>query len=246
MEQDSRHPDAPRVLALWGAPRSRSTVFFRSMLEHPDLVALHEPFCNVLDHGETTVDGRVVRSADELIDAILELSEHRTVFFKDTTDQRHPEVLAHRRFLTEVRHTFLIRRPDEVAASYFALKPDMAVSEVGIENLHEIYRTALAIGQRPVIVDSQDLVDDPAAVIASYCAAAGIPFRPEALTWEPGTRTEWEKTARWHGAVSGSSGFSKENSDYADTAANNPELARFSAHHRPFYRELHQERLVVG
>jgi hypothetical protein len=238
----------PRVLALWAAPRSRSTVFFRSMLERTDLIALHEPFCNLLDHGETVVDGQVVRSAAELISAIRTLSESKTVFFKDTTDQRHPAVLADEEFFAEVRHTFLIRRPDEVAASYYALKPDMDVAEVGIEHLHEVHRKALAVsagGPGPVVVDSADLVADPAGVLRSYCAAVGLPFRPESLTWESGTRQEWSHTERWHGAVSDSTGFSTRGTDYADTAATNPLLAGFSAHHQPFYQELHQIRLTA-
>lgn len=237
----------PRILALWSAPRSRSTVFFRSMLERPDLVALHEPFCNLLDHGETTVDGRVVRSAPALIAAIRELSATKPVFFKDTTDQAHPGVLADEEFFREVRHTFLIRRPDEVAASYYALKPDMDVTEVGLEHLHALHRRALALGgPRPVVVDSQDLVDDPAGILRAYCAEVGLPFRREALSWSAGERQEWSHTARWHGAVSGSTGFSTTGTVYADTASTNPTLAGFSAHHEPFYRELHGERLAVG
>jgi hypothetical protein len=40
----------PGLIMMWAAPRSRSTAFFRCMLEY-GLVALHEPFCNIADHG---------------------------------------------------------------------------------------------------------------------------------------------------------------------------------------------------
>ena len=46
----------PGVIALWAAPRSRSTAFFASMLEHGKVLALHEPFCNIKDYSETAVD----------------------------------------------------------------------------------------------------------------------------------------------------------------------------------------------
>lgn len=46
------------VFALWSAPRARSTAFFRSMAERGDLTVLHEPFCNIQDHGETDASGQ--------------------------------------------------------------------------------------------------------------------------------------------------------------------------------------------
>ena len=103
------------VFALWSAPRARSTAFFRSMLERGDLVALHEPFCNLTCFGETEGDGRMFHSAASLL-AWLRETHDVNVFLKDTTDYRHSEVLADRRFLAESRHAFLIRRPEDIAA----------------------------------------------------------------------------------------------------------------------------------
>lgn len=233
-----------QVIALWAAPRSRSTAFFRYMLEYDELLALHEPFCNILDHGATTVDGTQITTAEGLIGAIREQSARRTVFFKDTTDQPHPAVLADEKFLLEARHTFLIRRPAEVAASYFARKPDMTAAEVGLEHLHQLHEAVRAAGGEPVVIDAQDLVDDPVGLLASYCDQVGLPFRPGALNWQPGDRPEWSRTAGWHEQVSRSSGFEQGSSAYAQTVDNNAALARFSAHHEPFYRALHDRRLV--
>ncbi|MET9625798.1 MULTISPECIES: sulfotransferase family protein [unclassified Streptomyces] len=235
------------VTALWAAPRSRSTAFFRSMLQYGELTALHEPFCNVADFGETEVAGRVVRSERELIDAVVELAKDREVFFKDTTDHRYAEVLEDRRFLAETRHTFLIRRPEEVAASFYALQPDMTVSDIGIEGLYEVYRAVLdAGGPPPVVVDSDDLVNRPAQTMAAYCAALGLTYREEALNWSASKREEWQRTDRWHVAVSNSTGFSKSRSSYRHTVGNTPLLAGFAAHHQPFYELLRAVRLPVG
>jgi len=71
------------LLALWSAPRSRSTAFFRMMVERGDVVALHEPFAKLDDHGETELPGRNVTSIDELIDRLLNLAERTRVFFKE-------------------------------------------------------------------------------------------------------------------------------------------------------------------
>src|ERR1039457_1524495 len=127
------------VFALWSAPRARSTAFFRSMLERGDLIALHEPFCNLTCFGETDAGGRTFDSAVSLLAWLRDETNDVSVLLKDTTDYRHREVLADRRFLADARHAFLIRRPEEIAASYHALYPDMSINAIGLEALHELH-----------------------------------------------------------------------------------------------------------
>jgi hypothetical protein len=74
--------------------------------------------------------------------------------------------------------------------------------------------------------------------MAAYCAAVGLPFNPRALTWEPGERSEWRRSARWHVDVTVSSGFERRERVYLHTVENSGDLARFAAHHRPFYEQL--------
>jgi hypothetical protein len=150
------------VFALWSAPRARSTVFFRSMVERGDLIALHEPFSNLADFGETDVEGRTVDSPTSLLTWLADRRHDLGVFLKDTTDRRHGTVLPDRRFLTEARHAFLIRRPEEIAASFYALKPDMRIDHIGLEALHELHTAVRdAGGHHPVIVDSDESTGTP-------------------------------------------------------------------------------------
>ncbi|MGB6457817.1 MAG: hypothetical protein WBH47_25360 [Streptosporangiaceae bacterium] len=44
-------------------------------------------------------------------------------------------MLADRLFLAEARHAFLIRRPEEIAASSYALFPGMNINSIGLETL---------------------------------------------------------------------------------------------------------------
>src|SRR6516225_4262164 len=107
------------VFALWSAPRARSTAFFRSMVERGDVSVLHEPFSNLRDYGETDAGARTFDSPQSLLAWLRDETHDMSVFLKDTTDQHLRDVLADRRFLAEARHAFLIRRPDEIAASYY-------------------------------------------------------------------------------------------------------------------------------
>lgn len=215
------------------------------MLERGDLLALHEPFCNLKDHGLTEVLGRTVRTVSELKDTIVGLAEGRDVFFKDTTDRSHSPVLDDEEFCARIRHSFLVRRPDEIAASFHAIKPDMQCEEVGVENLWNTYSRVSGLSATPPpVIDAADLVADPEQMMILYCRAVGIPFRKESLSWTAGHRAEWRLTSAWHEDIATSTQFSMRTTEYAATAANTPRLAEFSAHHEEFYERLRAVRLT--
>ena len=235
------------VYALWSAPRARSTAFFRSMVERGDLIAVHEPFSDLIGLGETDVQGRPFHSLRSMLTWLVEETADIDVFLKDTPNQRHRDVFADRRFLVETKHAFLIRRPDEIAASFYAVTRDIRVDSIGLETLWAFYSAVLdAGGHPPIVLDSDDLVSDPNATMAAYCAAVGLPFMPEALTWEPGERSEWRRSARWHVDVSASSGFEQRERNHEHTVDTSAELARCAEHHVPFYERLRARRLTVS
>jgi hypothetical protein len=217
------------------------------MAERGDLAVLHEPFSNLKQFGETDdAAGGTFGSPASLLAWLGDDTHHRSVFLKDTTDHRYDDVLADRRFLAEARHAFLIRRPDEVAASYYALFPDMSINAIGLEMMCELRDAVRDAGGDPsVVIDSDDLVTRPGATMAAYCAAVGLPFIPRALSWEEGERPEWRRFARWHSDVSASTGFMRRERVYPHTVADSGQLARFAAHHLPFYEQLHAQRLDV-
>lgn len=218
------------------------------MAERGDLTVLHEPFCNLRDYGETDAGTRTFDSALSLLAWLGEQTAGLSVFLKDhaLTGEAFRDVLADRRFLAQARHAFLIRRPEEIAASNYALWSGMGISSIGLERLCELQTAVRAAGgDASVVIDSDDLVTRPEATMAAYCAAVGLPFIRHALTWQPGERPEWRRSARWHVDVSASSGFERPAHRYPHTVENSPDLARFAAHHRPFYEQLYAQRLDV-
>jgi hypothetical protein len=232
------------ILALWAVPRSRSTAFFRMMVERGDHTVLHEPFSNRAEFGTVEVAGRRASSEAEVIDAIRGLAG--PVFFKDTTDERYPDVLADEAFLArDARHTFLIRHPRHTIRSYAALNPAVARAQIGTETLYELFgRVRDLTGTVPLVLDGDDLVEHPAELVAAYCAAVGIPARPDALAWRPEDRAEWRPTARWHVAASRSAGFTRTPAS-GPAVEDDPVLADHLRHHTPFYDELARHRLRV-
>lgn len=234
-------------LMLWSVPRSRSTAFFRMMAERGDFTVVHEPFSYLVMDGHTDVDGAEVSSEADLVRALLKLTGQ--VFVKETTGVRYPEVLASPEFLDGATHTFLIRDPRETIPSYLKIQPKAHIESIGFESLHEVY-TAVAerAGQQPVVVDAADLMRDPEGTVKAYCAAVGIPFIPEALSWQPAQRSEWQPSRLWHETVAVSAGLgamppgnpeSSESATVPDAVA-----APYLRRHLPYYEALHARRLL--
>jgi Sulfotransferase domain len=246
MSADDGPAGPSRLLVLWSVPRARSTVFFKMMAERGDFLAVHEPFSNLAEFGCVRVDGRVLGTQGSVLAALRDAAGRRPVFVKDTTDERYTDVLADERFLaSDARHTFLIRHPRETIASYHALNPDVSCHQIGFAALHEVFTAVCqATGRTPLVIDSSDLVANPAGVVRGYCAANFIDFRPAALNWRPGPRPEWRPTGRWHVRASTTGGFEPTGTDYDLDVMSHPVLGGYLRHHLPFYEELRPHRLI--
>ncbi|MFD1659641.1 sulfotransferase family protein [Streptomyces caeni] len=232
-------PERIPVLAMWSAPRCRSTAFARMMAERDDRAVVHEPFSRVVDFGEVEVGDRIARNEQDVLAALRAIATRKPVFFKDTTDFHYPALLADDDFLSAATHTFIIRDPAEAIASHHALNPNLGRDEIGFARLHEIFTAVqAATGTTPVVIDSDDLLDRPAETVRAYCAAVGIPFLPDALSWEPGMRSEWQSTSKWHKSTSESAGFTRSRSGGAEAVAADPVLRAYRDHHLPYYEKL--------
>jgi hypothetical protein len=236
------------IVVLWSAPRCRSTAFARMMIERGDFEVVHEPFSHAVDFGASDVGRRTVHDQREVMVALRELAADVPVFVKDTTDFRYGDLLADVDFLRRCRHSFLIREPAAAIASHARLNPALGRAEIGFAWLHEIYlRVVETTGQRPAILDSDDLLRDPVAAVRAYCVRTAIPFRADALTWQPGMMAQWARSARWHTDAASSSGFHSGPTDPVGMAAadvvRHPVLGAFYRYHLPHYRAMHELRL---
>lgn len=229
----------PRIVALWSPPRCRSTAFARMMAERGDYAVLHEPFSHVMNFGESQVGEQTVRSEEELIAALWHRADEGPIFFKDTTDFHYPLLLTDQAFLAGATHTFLIRHPAEAIASHYTMNPNLQCDEIGFAWLAEIYdAVAAATGEPPVLVDSDDLVAQPHETVRAYCRAVGIPFVPEALSWQPRMEEAWRRTGKWHATASQTTGFTPTGTSHWREIKDNPQLMSYLDYHLPFYEKL--------
>jgi hypothetical protein len=87
--------------------------------------------------------------------------------------------------------------------------PHAQLADTGLKRQWELYAELRDEGQQPAILDSRELLLDPAGVLSQLCDHLGHPFTPSMLEWPAGPRPEdgvW--APHWYHAVHKSTGFS--------------------------------------
>jgi len=225
------------------------------MLERGDMPTFHEPFLYLyyvhdakkrLRHFEA--DPCHPTSYADIRRAILDAASERPVFVKDmcyyVADYIHDDAP----FVRRVKNTFLIRDPAKSIPSYYRLDETVTSEEIGLDAQYRHFELARRLtGEAPVVIDADDLLSDTPGTMRAYCAAIGVDFLPEALSWDEPVPAEWRHVAGWHGDLSHSSGIAASDGTVRraasglDAAAH---LREYYAHHLPFYRRLREHRLT--
>ncbi|MEU4230587.1 hypothetical protein AB0F17_40375 [Nonomuraea sp. NPDC026600] len=230
------------VITMWAHSRSASTAFLRMMIERGDVAVLHEPFLALTEEGAVPLGGQTMaHSEKDLLMGLKELARVRPVFVKEVLDYEYAYLFDHPDELAGIVHTFIVRDPKPTISSHYAIKPAVTCAEIGYERLYRLFELVWSVtGRKPLVIRTERLVREPVKVAEVFCAYAGLPFLPEALTWDSGDRPEWRRTRRWHLDASSSAGFEDRRNAYPDTVDNHPALKAFYDHHLPFYQRLIQ------
>ncbi len=214
-----------KILALWAVPRSTSTAFEWMMRQRGDLHCLHEPYGEAWYQGENPMWPRLradsVRTPgltlESVTEKLLDLATAESVFIKD-----FPHYISHlwtNELLSHFNHSFLIRHPAKTITSMFDKWPDFHPREVGFKEQRELFdKLWKSSGEPPPVIDSDDLLAEPHAIIKRWCESVGIPFIEEALSWEPGARDEvsWWDGGSFHANLRNSSGLKPQVRQYKE------------------------------
>lgn len=141
-------------------------------------------------------------------------------------------------------HVFLIRRPEQVIASYQSKMPKVTADDIGIVRQHSLFEEISAItGLRPVVIDGADALNSPEKSLRQLCEALGVPWIEGAMTqWRAGPReSDGVWASHWYSSVRESTGFARVHNDYPELSPTNRALAEEML---PYYEALAQHRLL--
>ncbi len=203
-------------IAMWSGPRNISTAMMRSFGSRSDCAVSDEPFYGAfLKHsGEPhpmaseTIADMDCDWASVLRTQSGDIPDDRPVWYQKHMPHHMvgPVSIAN---MPEHRHAFLIRAPERVVASYKAKNEIRQPEMLGYERLRKYFEMESdRLGEAPPIVDSDDILADPAGVLAALCAALDIKWDAAMLSWERGPHPDdgvWG--AHWYDKVNASTGF---------------------------------------
>lgn len=232
-------------IAMWSGPRNISTAMMRSFGARRDTHVVDEPFyaaylaqANV-DHpmqaevlASQPVDWREVAQG-----LLADPPAGRRIFYqKHMTHHMLPGFGLD--WMKECRNAFLIRDPELVLASYTVKRGKAALADIGFVQQARIFaREADRLGKAPPVVEGIDVLRDPAGVLSKLCAALGIPWTEEMLSWPAGRRdTDGVWAPAWYDAVEKSTGFGPPPDESRPQLPG--ELQRIADEARPHYEAL--------
>jgi hypothetical protein len=229
---------------MWSGPRNISTAMMRSFGSRPGTLVVDEPFyahylaVTGLDHpGRDQVLAGQSQRWQEVAAAL-------TGPLPPGVNLQYQKQMTHhllpgmgRDWMSGLAHAYLIRDPAHVVASYARVRGEPTLEDLGYPQQREIFR---AYGGP--VVDSADMLRDPAGTLGRLCAALGIAFDPAMLRWPPGRReTDGVWAPFWYATVEASTGFAP----YDPAPVSVPDRLRpLIEAAQPYYDELAAARLT--
>jgi hypothetical protein len=236
-------------IAMWSGPRNLSTAMMRSFGSRSDTCVSDEPFygCFLKQGGaDHPMRDEVIAAMDCDWDSVMASLSGPAAGGQPVWYQKHmwhhmvgPIGYDHFEGFT---HGFLIREPERMIASYLRKREAAEFEDFGLERQAEFFdREADRLGRAPPVIDANDLLSDPEAVLSRLCDALRIPWERSMLSWEPGRRdTDGPWASHWYAAVEASCGFGPPETGAVDL----PDDARRLADRcQPYYERLAVHRL---
>jgi hypothetical protein len=230
-----------KAVCLWSGPRNISTALMYSFAERLDTRVVDEPL-----YGHFLLTTGADHPGRDEIMAVMDCDGQRVMNELLSGSADDPEIvfmkqMAHHlvhiddQFLQQARNIFLIRDPKEMLPSLTIQLPHARLEDTGLKMQWELFRTLEEQGQSPAIVDSRELLLDPAGVLRQLCDNLDIEYTDRMLSWPAGPRLEDGAWAPyWYHAVHKSTGFAQHIAKNEFPSPLEPLLAECS----PWYDKL--------
>ncbi|XP_077983075.1 uncharacterized protein LOC144437916 [Glandiceps talaboti] len=258
---------------LWVNARSRSTALELAIASDENIKVFHEEFAMAYFQGEERqCSKKHVKIEPPLqnykygdVTARLEKSYlgKTAVFAKEgavTLGGRDHYKYIPRGYL----NTFLVRNPRaSILSTYRSVKAN--VPDADNETLIELTKDVGDIlpsfelykylteecQQRPILIHSEDLANEPKETLQKYCQATGITFKESFLNWTPGNFEHFHEGQKddtnfmttFHAKAVASSRFHPSSDQHVDVSELPKEIQKWCETLMPLYEEMIEQKL---
>ena len=211
-------------LAVWSGPRNLSTELMRSFGTRSDFEILDEPFYAAY----LKKTGIQHPMFDKIISSQLsnykEVADYCTNGQVDKPYQYQKHMTHHmlksyyEDFILSLENVILIRKPELVLNSYKKKNKNYEFKDLGFQQLYDIYEFIYnRLGYYPLIIDSEDLQNNPELTLRKLCNRLEIPFFMSMLNWSSGSKKYdgiWG--VHWYKEINKTTGFRRNTSTNLD------------------------------
>ena len=201
---------------MWSGPRNISTAMMRSFSSRADCAVTDEPFYGAFlkTSGEPQPMAKeVIADMDCDWQSVANRMRGVPSDGKPVWYQKH---MPHHMVgpvdildFPDHAHIFLIRAPDLVVSSYAAKNELREAKLLGFAQMADYHkRISDRFGHPAPVIDSSDILANPAEMLEKLCTVIGINWNPAMLAWAPGPHPAdgiWG--SHWYNGVEKSSGF---------------------------------------
>ncbi len=180
-------------IAMWSGPRNLSTAMMYAFAARSDCAVIDEPFYAAYLHNsgeihpmqEEILAAQPVEYSDVVAQCLGDYPQGKAVFYqKQMTHHMLPDTSME--WLADLTNVFLIRHPARVVASYQRKRENPKLEDIGFIQQVRIFEQVKAMGLTPVVIDSDDILQDPSGMLAQLCEAIGLEYEAGMLHWQPG------------------------------------------------------------
>ena len=205
------------IVACWSGPRNISTALMRSWSSRSDTFVTDEPFYayylseTKLKHPMHT---EIINKYSTDYVKIVNYLNSKTPDGKKIWYQKH---MAHHilnlndiEWITNFENCILLRHPKEVISSYSNKNKLNSFEELGYRQQYEIIKLLKKKNKSFIIIDSSELLQNPAKVLGAWCKKINIKYEQSMLNWKKGNHINdgiWWKS--WYDNVIKTTGFQK-------------------------------------
>ncbi len=199
-------------IAMWSGPRNLSTAMMYAFGNRDDCAVVDEPFYAhyLAETGlEHPMREDVLASQPQDAESVVQsLTQPKSQHFYQKHMCQHMLPSVPRDWMFGVQNVFLIRHPARVIASFGAKYEGFGLADIGFSQQLELYKMLRAAGQNPLVIDSADIRNNPAAMLRALCGKLDIAFDEAMLHWPKGGHaSDGAWAPHWYNAVHDSTGF---------------------------------------
>lgn len=201
-------------IAMWSGPRNLSTAMMYAFGNRSDCDAVDEPFyasylarTGIMHPMQDAILSSQPNDPADVITALTASSEAPIQYQKHMTHHMDGVPL---HWLDGMENVFLIRHPARVIASYAQKRENPNLHDLGFVQQVAIYDYCQALGQKPIVVDSDDMLSDPPTMMRQLCSDLQIPYQDAMVSWAAGPR-EYDGVwaSHWYDAAHLSTGLTR-------------------------------------